>query len=223
MGGQNHQPCRDYLEDSTKLSRAVSVAMACLETANVELEDALLQDLYYGTTNIEGVAESLVDSETALVDALRQIASLRKKMDKNSYQDLPSLRRLDLDLLRERFSADRMIDSDSWRVIAGLMQVGGFYAVLDHFETQVSELANLTSALRLQIQRIRQAAVGGELNFILEENRPGNIKRLFAKLYTAWSVFKGEFLASSMLSTELWYAFNGYGSLTEMNKAVHAA
>lgn len=223
MGGQNHQPCRDYLENSTKLSRAVSVAMACLETANVELENALLQDLCSGTTNIEGVVKSLVDSEGALVDAFRQIASLRKRMDENSYQDLPSLQRLDLDLLRECFSADRMIDGDSWRVIAGIMQAGGFYAVLDHFEAHVSELAKLTSALRFQIQRLRQAAVRGELNFILEENRPGNIKKLFARLYTAWSVFKGEFLASSMLSTELWYAFNGYGSLAEKNKAVHAA
>jgi len=33
-------------------------------------------------------------------------------------------------------------------------------------------------------------------------------------LYTAWAKFNQEFLASSICSTELWYSFNGLGSLT---------
>jgi hypothetical protein len=65
----------------------------------------------------------------------------------------------------------------------------------------------------VQVSALEGIARKGEVTRTLEENRPGNIKEAFANLYCAWAKFNQDFLASSLLSTELWYAFNGYGSL----------
>lgn len=51
-----------------------------------------------------------------------------------------------------------------------------------------------------------------------ESFKPG-----FAVLYTAWTKFNALFLASSLLSTELWYAFTGKGSLAPTKLQLRAA
>ncbi len=81
------------------------------------------------------------------------------------------------------------------------------------FDHSVWTLEVNTQSLITKISALNDAAQKGEVNLVLEENRPGNIKESFACLYTAWAKFQQDFLASSLLSTELWYAFNGYGSL----------
>jgi len=60
------------------------------------------------------------------------------------------------------------------------------------------------------------------LTDILEKNQPGNIKLLFETLYISWMNFNHLFVASSLLSTALWYQANNCSSLinhTDMIKA----
>ena len=48
-------------------------------------------------------------------------------------------------------------------------------------------------------------------------------KAEFAKLYTKWNDFRARFLASSIISTELWYAHTGKGSLAPTAAQLRAA
>jgi len=48
MGAKNHQPCNEYLPDSIKLSRSLSLARVEMEMANIHLEDLLLTELRGG-------------------------------------------------------------------------------------------------------------------------------------------------------------------------------
>jgi len=70
-----------------------------------------------------------------------------------------------------------------------------------------------TRGLRMAIVDTTAAANVGKLNLVLEENRSGNFKQEFARLYCAWAKFQQLFLASSMLSTDLWYRNCGVSSL----------
>ncbi|MFN3692742.1 MAG: hypothetical protein ACK4SL_01415 [Candidatus Paceibacteria bacterium] len=45
MGGKNHQPRGRYLQNSTLMSRSMSLAQIGLELANVALEDLILAEL----------------------------------------------------------------------------------------------------------------------------------------------------------------------------------
>ena len=131
----------------------------------------------------------------------------------NEFADLPSLRKLNLWQVGAALMDKSMVEYDSWKTVTRVMKKGGFYEVLLHLERSIETLSEKTSSLITSVRGLQEVTEKGEANLVLEENRPGNIKEAFAALYTAWTKFNQDFLASSLLSTELWYAFNGYGSL----------
>ena len=213
MGGKNHQPCRIYLVESTKLSRFLSLAYAELELGNVALEDLILAELDGQFGSIVPMYEHLNSSAQALRKAHEMVAILREKMFDNEFADLPSLRKLNLWQVGAALMDKSMVEYDSWKTVTRVMKKGGFYEVLLHLERSIETLSEKTSSLITSVRGLQEVTEKGEANLVLEENRPGNIKEAFAALYTAWTKFNQDFLASSLLSTELWYAFNGYGSL----------
>lgn len=213
MGGQNHQPCRKYLPDSTEISRSLSLAYAELELGNVALEDLLLNEPNGGGGSVSPITKRLIASISSLKAALQFCSNLRSRMSQLDFVDLPTLQNTDLAALGERLSAEGMIVLEAWAVVADKMNEGGFEAMLSVLETKIQELIILTQELGDAINRLEQAAAVGKLSAILEENRQGNIKPQFAKLYCAWSTFNQIFLASSLLSTELWYILTGKASL----------
>ena len=79
--------------------------------------------------------------------------------------------------------------------------------MLDGFDERMREIIRLTEKLSTEVAALKESADERVLVEVLEENRPGNIKRTFAKLYHAWNDLNAVFLAS-MLSTE-WYTFTG--------------
>lgn len=214
MGGKNHQPCRIYLVESMKLSRFLSLACAELELGNIALEDLILAELdgQSGGT-IVTINKHLGLSRHVLMDAIKMIEKIRQKMDEKGFADLPTLKKLNLRALGESLAGNGIVDMASWKMISEKMLNGGFREVLILFESSIELLSVKTSSLMTRIAVIEDAAQKGEVSWILEENWPCNIKEDFASLYVAWAKFNQLFLASSILSTELWYAFNYCGSL----------
>lgn len=217
MGGKNHQPCRNYLPESTRLSRAVSVAYIELETANVCLEDLILAEINGHTGGVDGVCSHLRLSKEALFGVMNSIKLLQDRMDKLGYKDLPSIRELDLDKLGQELAGKGMVDETAWKSMISVTSNGSFYASLSRFRDHVLDLVGLTERLTTNIEGLRTSAETGTINVVLEENQPGNLRVGFAQLYSSWDTFHREFLASSMLSTEIWYAYKGFGSLTGIN------
>lgn len=215
MGGKNHQPCNIYLERSTQLSRCLSVAYAEVELGNVALEDVILAELRGDTASVQPIKSHLRSSRTALREAFSVADALRDQMDQNDFVDLPSLWNTDLDVIGNTFTAKKMVNEEAWLKITAIMETGGFYAVLARFMEGIRELTQKTSILFLQVEGLEEVASRGGVHHVLEENHEGNIKEAFASLYTAWNSYSQDFLASSLLSTELWYMACNYGSLAD--------
>lgn len=219
MGGKNHQPCRIYLLNSTRLSRALSLAYAHLELGNAVLENILIGELdashtpevalmFYSQVNSE-----LCTSVQELQMAQQTIADMYQQMVDTGFADLPTLGKIDLTGLGTNLAVHGMVNLASWQDIQRVMQNGGFYAVLENFDTKVSSLIELTEILHLKFKPLESSIANGSLTDIVEENQPESFKPEFAAVYAAWTELNGLFLASSLMSTELWYAFTGKRSL----------
>lgn len=215
MGGKNHQPCRPYLKDSANLSRYLSLAYAELELGNVALEDLIITELDGGRGSIIEVMNHLHASFVALEGAYSATSILRLHMRQNAFTDLPILRVIDLESIGERFAAKNLVNGDAWRRISSIMRSNGFFGVTDYFLRCIQELEKRTTILIESIKYLpgAESAEEGRVSTLLEENKAGDVKEAFADLYTSWMEFDQEFLASSILSTELWYKQNTYGSL----------
>lgn len=228
MGGQNHQPCNrpqtSYLRFSTKMSRDLSVARTHMETANIHLEDVLLGELEENRGGaLSKILDQLTMSSNSLVEMQETILLLREDMDANAFEDLPTLHSADLDGIGVEFSSVGIVENGAWNSIVDIMREHGFYGVLDFFDQEISFLQQQTGELNSAIRNADSAARAGQLNLVLEQNQPANFKVQFAQLYSAWHRFQQIFLASSMLSTELWYRYCGVGSLLEQTSGKQVA
>ncbi len=224
MGGMNHQPCGRYLANSTRVSRFMSVAKSNLELANVALEDLILAELdgqIGDSAPIIGFLDLSKDNLESMTMAMHDLA---QQMLDEGYADLPPMKTIDLTMFgREMRAAGLHRSESSWIVIAAMMQNSGFAPTLRHHVESTKHLVDLTDALKGRIVNAGEAVQCGQLSLALEENRAENFKPEFARLYTSWANFQQEFLASSMISTEVWYHFNQNGSLIDGNKAQRAA
>lgn len=223
MGAKNHQPCNEYLPDSIKLSRALSHARVEMETANIHLEDLLLAELAGGHRELDNILISLNNTVSAFRSSLNSTTDLRTRMMNANYQDLPTLNRLDLDALGRALAEEKVVHQHSWNRAVNVMKSKGFYSILNEFDDTINQLIAGLLALIERISKVTDVSINGEIGVMLEQNKKGNFKKQFAKLFSELSSFEQYFLASSILSTELWYAFNGFGSLTEISARVAAA
>lgn len=222
MGGMNHQPCRAYLLNSTLLSKYLSLARAHLDLSNAALEDILIQELspspvdavvamsHYDRLNAEMMA-----SIEALGLSRQTLADLRQQMDDLGFADLPTLKKLDLSSIGSSLAASGIVSLTAWEHIQNLMSSGGFYEVVSFFDACIDDLISRSHDL-LDNKfggHMTQLVIEGGVAEMVEENASGTFKIEFAALYSKWTEFNGLFLASSMMSTELWFAFAGKGSL----------
>ncbi len=220
MGGKNHQPCRTHLLPATQLSRFLSLGLAQLELGNVALEDLLICELKGGQGNVDRIVSLMEQSRKALLSARSACNELRGSMSKQRYVDLPTLRTTDLPMLGERLRSQNMVDSGAWDWVSTVMLDSGFAGILDWFCSEIEEIERKTGRLQDAISALSSSAERREVVSVIEENRPGNIKVAFADLYTTWSNFNARFLASSMLSTSLWYSFSEYPTLVQEPAAI---
>lgn len=216
MGGKNHQPCSGYLPISTKMSRYASLAFANLEMANVALEDLLLTEMDGGIGSINGIKYQLEKSQENIFQLIGIAQELGAETERRGYQDLLTIRSVNLDAIGTALIGDNMVDSTSWNEVVKNARLGGFRANLMMIHERSLFLAEHTHKLIDQVADLHAHAEKGNVTLILEKNLNGNLKPEFAKLYHAWTRFQEFFIASSLLSTEVYYAFNGYGSLVDL-------
>lgn len=214
MGGINHQPCKHFLVTSTRMSRFTSLAFAHFELSNVALEDLLLAELRGDIGSIEKAVDYLEISRQNIAQLTATINGLKEEMDREEYQDLLEIRPINLGAVGASLVDAGMVDRNAWETVSKNALSGGFYKNLAMFQGQSTTLERYTDQLIEKMKNLREHAKGGSVTDILEKNLDGNLKPEFAKLYNAWGQFQSLFLASSMLSTEVYYAFNRYGSLT---------
>lgn len=211
MGGKNHQPCNQYLPNSTRLSKQMSIVTIGLENANIHLEDVILAELDGSQRTLVPVMDSLHDTERNLQVALELCRTLRGQMTENGYQDLLPLQTLDLKGLGDDMVARGLVEAIAWQKMSRMMKEGTFFANLTHFENELTSVLHDVRQLCECIAKL--SAAGKAVNQITEKNMEGNFKEAFAKVFTHWLRFQQEFLASSIVSTEVYYASTGAGSL----------
>lgn len=213
MGGINHQPCSSYLRNSTTISRLMTAAYASFLRANVALEDVILEELDGRRGDLSPVLSALSDSRSLLLQCKASFGNLRLQMKVLGFSDLPTLHEVNLDALGEDLGCVGAVDRESWKLFANTMRHKGFRGALSLLEESNESLINLTAQLRGEAEALLPEAQRGQLSLVLEENRSGNLKLTFAMLFSTWSTYTQEFLASSLISTELWYAYKGFGSV----------
>lgn len=215
MGGKNHQPCGSYLVNSTLLSRSTSQGAINLQKANIALEDLILDELCGRCGDFDSIVKSLKETIDSFIEVTDRLDDLHKQMRENHFKDLPSLHVLNLSVLGNSLAIQGIVSSSAWDEVQSIMEKKGFYGIIELFRTRVLYLRNLSQDLLQAVLCLESDAKNGVIERVLEENRRGNIKVPFAKLFTEWSYFEQIFLASSMLSTELYYQYNNYGSLVD--------
>jgi hypothetical protein len=215
MGGINHQPCRAYLPNSTALSRALTLANAHFLLSNVALEDIILNELGIGDiAEPEAIIRNLGNSRTELSKMKSSIHNLRVQMRENDFKDLATAGDTNLTKLGLQFHIYGLhVPNSDWAIAATTMAHVGFTGMLDIFDQRIDELDTLTELLTAKVGSWIQQTNVGERHVALEENEPTNFKVEFAQLFTAWASFQQIFLASSLISTELWYRDQNLGSL----------
>ena len=210
----NHQPCNRYLDLSTKLSRLVSLTTIHIETANVHLEDILLVELSGSQSGIEPIISSLSQVEQDIQEAMNISAAMRQHMDDLGYEDLSSLHSLDAERVGENLASAGLVEKDAWDKMSNLMKNGTFYANIRNFDASFARTVELVNEVKEVFLKLRHRA--GDIHCIAEKNQDGNFKVSFARLLTHWTRFHAEFLASSLVSTEVYYASFGAGSLCQV-------
>lgn len=217
MGGKNHQPCREYIPTSTRMSRFASLAFAHLELANVALEDILLAEMDGKIGDFDAIKSHLALSQQSVGDLIDTIVKLKAEMDQRGYYDLLAVHPVDLDAIGKAFVANNMISATAWSEVSRNARAGGFHENIALIHNCARTLTEYTAKLDKKVTELQKNANEGAVTQILEENLQGNLKPEFAKLYCAWNRFQEIFLASSLLSTEVYYAFNGFGSLVDVS------
>ena len=223
MGGINHQPCGRYLQNSTLMSRCLSKARIAFETSNIALEDAILADLMERPVHGEPLQASLRNAVGSLDDMSASVARLRAQMDAEQYEDLPPVKSGAIAGHGLSLAKEAAVSQVSWDIVWSLYRTKGFYSVLDHLSARITNLKGLTIVLQSKVDVLVETDGTMSPAKILEENRVGNFRLEYAKLYTAWSVFQQEFLASALISTETWYQHIRAGSLLRPEQSTMAA
>jgi hypothetical protein len=214
MGGINHQPCKNYLGESTRLSRFISLARANFEFANVALEDIILAEMSGQKASTGPMRHQLQLCQDHLLGAVHITNELEGKMHALNYVDLPPLHEIDLIAVGRTLVAKGMVNPAAWTRMSGLMKERTFYGNLALIRDHLGILLKLTQDLLSGVVQLGDHADDGNLQLVVDENRAGNIKEPFARLYVTWGDFHEMFLASSLVSTEVWYAHMSFGSLT---------
>ncbi len=212
MGGINHQPCKHYLAQSTRMSRAMSMTGIALEVLNVKLEDIILSNLNGETVDLD----MLLSSAQSLSDNAERgdlaIAALISQMDELYYVDLPVASSFNHALFGKKAVAKAMVTQYGFDEIAEKYISGGFRAAISHLRTCHSDFHRSVVQMHRQIEDLKRLDIS-DIAFEFESNGTGNIRPQFAKMYTSWDRFRQMFLASSLISTEIFYISESCGSL----------
>ncbi len=214
MGGINHQPCRQFLGKSTLMSRSVSLAGISIEGFNVRLEGEILKNLNGEQADVATLVYGLREASNMVAGVKASIKSLRQQMSELYYVDLPAAKLVNLPQLCSGFSSKGMVAIDAAEEIAKAYAAGGFESAIAHLDGLVESVQFAAGELLSKVERLHALGIKN-IAEEFETNGDGNIRPEFAVLYTAWTKFHQQFLASSLISTEIYYKQERCGSLIE--------
>lgn len=219
MGGINHQPCGEYLVDSTRLSRSTSRARSHFELANVALENALLSEMDDKVEVVLALNRGISLLNTCVVDleeARSNLAKLLKKMDELEFQDLSSLQKTDIESLGQTLlKGDRLATLTTWKRASSIIREGGYRAMMKVIDGEINALLSEVEDLKDAFGKLHTRFPSPGIGTVLEQNLPGNIRLQLAAVYSHWTEFSSLFLCSSLISAELSYKEKGYRTLSE--------
>ena len=216
MGGCNHQPCSKIAENSTRLSRHVSSATANIQLANVRLEDMLLVELDLELTDLGSITVMLSFLNSAKADFIKAQASATQMLGTlRSSNFIDCKDEKELDMIIESLCIKSMLNPYYAKMVKKDRCVGGFLTCLEKIHRQIKETGRLVSKLIFVFERLQKALQSSDEKVFshLEFNSPLNIKPAFAQLYAMLGDLNGYFLASAIISTELFYEVAGLGAL----------
>jgi len=208
MDHRNHQ----HLLTSTQMSRFASLAFAHLELANVALENILLAEMDGKIGDLDGVKSQLTLSQKTISDLVGTILKLKTEVNQRGC-DLLAVHPAYLDVMGRAFVANNMVSASAWGKVSRNARSGGLTLNIELIHTHAKLLEEYTAQLHKKINKLQGYANNGSVTKVLEENLRDNFKPEFAKLYCEWNRFQEIFLASSLLSTEVYYTSNGFDSL----------
>ncbi len=216
MGGQNHQPCNRYLVESTELSKSLSLARVRIEMANVAIEDVLLSELRGDPFDAQLTAD-VTGSLRGSAENLRQMEvwldQISIKLSEAGGWEPPTVTQIDWEQIGFELEAAGAVNQKSWNAMAAARLSTGFIGVIAAYKTKIATLVSLTDKLLVEFDGLVPVISVRGFAVAVEENRCGDFKLAFARLYNQWSEFQQMFLASALLSTESWYSWTNCGSL----------
>lgn len=225
MGGINHQPCRNYLAQSTVLSALVCASRLRLEDANIHLEKALLSELEQHRGNPGEFTSALTALDGSIKgadDTITALGKLEQDMRDTNYQPWPAFARFNtadkLMGLGKDLAVKGLIDLVAFEAIALPQLDGGFYATIALLRIELQQVRQRMVELRSAMGDSVMLAEQGMLADELETNGELSFRGKFMMVYQAWNRLYSMFLASAVLSTELWFLSSGAGSLLDDKK-----
>jgi hypothetical protein len=120
-----------------------------------------------------------------------------------------------LNSIIEDLCTKRMLNPYYAKMVKKDRCVGGFLTCLEKIRRWTKETSKLVNKLVVALERLQQALQSSDEKMFchLEFNSHLNIKPAFAQLYVKLGDLNGYFLASAIISTELFYEVAGLGVL----------
>jgi len=100
-----------------------------------------------------------------------------------------------------------------WQFSVDNIREGGYQKMFKTLRTYFDSLMKKTGQFLEILEQAQELIAKGDLQKSFNENRFGDFKRIFGLLFLAWNEITQVFYYSSIISLELWYLQNGYGSL----------
>ncbi len=213
----NHQPCRESAIASTQMSRHLSSATSHIHLANIRLEDLIVDELELGIVQPHAVEPLIGHLREAAAD-FSKASSVARTMDEalrvSNFIDCKDPQKLAT--IAKRLADQRMLDPHHAGAVELDRSKGGFLACLARIQEGFGQCEMLTRQLCDAFHTLQSRMQAEEKAFDhLEFNTPESIKPAFAMLFAAVGALNGYFLASAIVSTEIFYAVAGLGRLGE--------
>lgn len=199
----------------------MSLTSMALESFNVKLEDMILVNLVNESVSPRILSIEVRHVMDSVVRAEQSIDMLLMQMDELYYVDLPATDDFQLDEFGDKVIPRLMVGTEAYKEIATHYKAGGFRSALNHLRVKHSQFGFAVADMATKVQELADTDVD-DIAVEFESNDTGNIRPQFAVMYTTWSQFHQMFLASSLISTEIFYIQEGVDSLLGIKDLVSA-
>lgn len=200
--------CEDYISLASNMRRHFTLMESYFGFAQVAFEDVL-----YGRATPHSVEHHLRNSRANALQVITIADSLESKMRKSN--DLFVLSTIDLDALGQIFISNSVVNARAWKQATTNARLGGFHKNLSLIRSTTVLVIDRIGNLSKRMNRLRENKEELLNEQLCETNLPGSLGVSFAQLKTLLSGFQSTFIASLILSTEIYHHFYGNPPLVE--------